>query len=53
MHPGEYVVVQDTKLLGFFCSWEQAFRSAVEAFGVHKDFLVKQVLLREPVYFVY
>jgi hypothetical protein len=52
-HRGEYVVVQDTKLLGFFSSWEEAFRSGVQAFGVGKDFLVKQVLAREPVYFVY
>ncbi|HZQ20860.1 MAG TPA: hypothetical protein VFA90_19380 [Terriglobales bacterium] len=52
-HRGEYVVVQDTRLLGFFGSWEEAFRSGVQAFGAGKDFLVKQVLAREPVYFVY
>ena len=52
-HCGKYVVVQETKLLGFFSSWEQAFRSGVEAFGVRRDFLVKQVLAQEPVYFVF
>lgn len=52
-HRGEYVVIQGTTLLGFFQSWEQAFRSGVHAFGVQQDFLVKQVLTREPIYFVY
>ncbi len=52
-HRGEYIAVQGTTLLGFFPSWEGAFQSGVQAFGVCKDFLVKQVLPREPVYFVY
>jgi hypothetical protein len=52
-HEGEYVVVQRTTILGFFQSWEQALRSGVLAFGVREDFLVKQVLALEPVYFVF
>ena len=51
-HCGEYVVIKGTCVLGFFQSWEVAFRSGVQAFGVEKDFLVKQVLVREPTYFV-
>jgi len=52
-HSGDYVVVQGTTVLGFFKSWEKALRSGIEAFGVRDDFLVKQVLPQEPVYFVY
>lgn len=52
-HSGEYVVIQGTKVLGFFQSWEGAFRSGVKAFGVSDDFLVKQVLERDRVYFVF
>jgi hypothetical protein len=52
-HSGDYVVAQGTTVLGFFDSWEQAFRSGINAFGVRDDFLVKQVLPQEPVYFVF
>lgn len=52
-HAGEYVVIHGTTILGFFQRWEQAFRSGVEAFGVQEEFLLKQVLVREPVYFIY
>jgi hypothetical protein len=52
-HSEEYVVVQDRNVLGFYPSFEDAFRAGVGAFGVTRDFLVKQVLKHEPVYFVY
>lgn len=52
-HRGKYVVLQDSTLLGFFQSWEEAFRSGVQVFGVARDFLVKQVLAREPIYFLF
>jgi hypothetical protein len=52
-HRGEYVVVHGTTLLGFFHSWEDAFRSGVKSFGVRDDFLVKQVLAENPVHFVF
>jgi hypothetical protein len=51
-HSGEYVVIHGTTILGFFGSWEMAFRSGVEAFGLQEDFLVRQVLAREPIYFI-
>ena len=51
-HSGEYVVIQGTTVLGFFQWWEQAFRSGVQAFGMQQDFLVKQVLARDPIFFV-
>jgi hypothetical protein len=52
-HSGKYVVAHDNNLLGFYDSWESAFKAGVVAFGVRRDFLVKQVLASEPVYFVY
>ena len=52
-HCEKYVVVQDCNVLGFYPSFEDAFRAGVGAFGVTRDFLVKQVLEHEPVYFVY
>jgi len=51
-HFGEFVVVKDSNLLGFYAAWEQAFRAGIAAFGLREDFLVKQVLAREPVYFI-
>jgi hypothetical protein len=51
-HSSEYVVVQDHNLLGFYPSFETAFRAGVGAFGGQRDFLVKQVLARDPIYFV-
>jgi hypothetical protein len=52
-HCEKYVVVQDCNVLGFYPSFEDAFRAGVTAFGITRDFLVKQVLDEEPVYFVY
>jgi len=52
-HSGKYVVVQDRNVLGFYPSFEDAFRAGVGALGITRDFLVKQVLEREPVYFVF
>jgi hypothetical protein len=50
---GKYVVAQDANLLGFYDSFESAFKAGVKAFGVRRDFLVKQVLAEEPVYFIF
>jgi len=52
-HSGKYVVVQDRNVLGFYPSFEDAFRAGVGALGITRDFLVKQVLEHEPVYFVF
>ncbi len=43
-HSEKYVVVQDRNVLGFYPSFEDAFRAGVGAFGVTRDFLVKQIL---------
>ena len=52
-HSEKYVVVQDRNVLGFYPSFEDAFRAGVSALGVTRHFLVKQILQQEQVYFVY
>jgi hypothetical protein len=52
-HPGEYVAIQDDVIVdGFFGSYAEAFKAGVHEFGVRRGFLVKQVWITEPVYFV-
>lgn len=51
-HETKYAVVQDETLLGFFDEWEEAFKAGIKAFGGGRNFLVKQVWLIEPVYYV-
>jgi hypothetical protein len=53
LHPGAYVVIQDDIALeGFFSSYAEAFKAGLRKFGVGREFLVKQVWVTEPVYFV-
>jgi hypothetical protein len=52
-HPGEYVVIQDNVIVeGFFASYAEAFRAGLKKFGVQRGFLIKQVWMTEPVYFI-
>lgn len=52
-HPGEYVVIQDGNILeGFFKEYADAFKAGLREFGVRRPFLVKQIWMTEPVYFV-
>jgi hypothetical protein len=52
-HPGKYVVIRDEAVLeGFFDTYADAFRAGLEKFGVSRNFLVKQIWITEPVYFV-
>jgi hypothetical protein len=52
-HPGEYVAIQDEVVAeGFFASYTEAFRAGLQKFGVRRPFLIKQVWVTEPVYFV-
>lgn len=52
-HPGEYVVIQDGAVLdGFFKEYADAFKAGLQRFGVRRPFLVKQIWITEPVYFV-
>ncbi len=52
-HLGTYVAIQDGIVAeGFFSSYAEAFKAGLRRFGVQRVFLVKQVWLTEPVYFV-
>lgn len=51
-HPGEYVVIQDQTVAGFFATYADALKVGLEKFGVRREFLVKQVWLNDPVYVV-
>jgi len=50
---GQYVVIKDSEPLGFFPSFGSAYRAGAAAYGPSTDFLVKQVLEHEPVFFVF
>ena len=52
-HPGEFVAIQDDVIAeGFFDTYAEAFKAGLRKFGVRRGFLVKQVWVTEPVYFV-
>lgn len=52
-HPGEFVVIQGTVVVeGFFATYAEALKAGLQKFGVRRSFLVKQVWMTEPVYFV-
>jgi len=50
---GRYVVIKDHGLLGFYPNFEAAYRAGAATYGLNTDFLVKQVLEHEPVFFVF
>ena len=49
---GHYVVIKDSTPLGFYQTFEAAYRAGARAYGIETDFLVKQILEYEPVFFV-
>jgi hypothetical protein len=52
-NPGKFVVIQDSTVVdGFFETYSDALRAGLQKFGVGRSFLVKQVWITEPVYFV-
>jgi len=52
-HPGAYVVIQgETVVEGFFGSYAEALKAGLRKFGAGRSFLVKQIWMTEPVYFV-
>jgi hypothetical protein len=50
---GEYVVIKHSGLLGFYPSFEAAYRAGAATYGLNTDFLVKQIREHEPVFFVF
>jgi hypothetical protein len=52
-HAGEFVAIQDKAVAeGFFRTYADALKAGLQAFGVKRHFLVKQILETEPEYFV-
>ena len=52
-HPGEYVVIQDDVIVeGFFSTYAEALKAGLKNFGARRSFLVKQIWVTEPVYFI-
>lgn len=49
---GQYVVIKETSVLGFFPDFETAYRAGAARYGLETDFLVKQILEYEPVFIV-
>ena len=52
-HLGDYVVIADTTVAGFYPDYESAFKAGLHEFGVCESFLVKQVWVEDPVYFIH
>ncbi len=52
-HPGDFVVISDITVAGFYADYESAFRAGLGRFGVQGSFLVKQIWAEEPVYLIH
>ena len=50
---GHYVVIKNSGILGFYPDFEAAYRAGASTYGLDTDFLVKQILEHEPVFFVF
>lgn len=51
-HPGEFVVIQDNEVAGFFKDYSEALKAGLKQFGVKRQFFIQQVWINEPVYLV-
>ena len=49
---GQYVVIKNSAPLGFYQTFEAAYRAGAGTYGIETDFLVKQILEYDPVFFV-
>ena len=52
-NPGKYVVVIGNNVVGFYQDYRTAFIAGLSAAGLGRSFLLKQVLARDPVYFIF
>jgi hypothetical protein len=52
-HPGQYVVIKGDAILDFYPTFEAAYHAGAGAWGLSTDFLVKQIVEHEPVFFVF
>jgi hypothetical protein len=53
LHPDQFVVIAGDRAEGFYPDYESAFEAGIRAFGLKRQFLIKQVCAIEPVYVVY
>ena len=49
----EFVVIKGADVLGFFKIFYEAYCKGVEKYGMDADFLVKRVVLQEPVFVIF
>ncbi len=52
-HQGEFALVCQQQSSGFFATYEDAYRTAIERFGLAAVFLIQQVCAVEPVFTIY
>jgi len=50
---GRYVVIKGGDVLDFYPTFEAAYSAGAGAWGINTDFLVKQIVEHEPVFFVF
>ena len=50
---GRYVVIKGADVLDFYPTFETAYSAGAGAWGMNTDFLVKQIVEHEPVFFVF
>jgi hypothetical protein len=51
--PGRYVVIKGGSVLNFYPTFDAAYNAGAIAWGINIDFLVKQIVEQEPVFFVF
>lgn len=52
-HENQFVVVAEDEVAGFYKDYESAWDAGTKKFGLQAHFLIKQICLHEPVYFLY
>lgn len=52
-HLGDFVVIANETVAGFYRDYESAFKAGLSKFGIRASFLVKQVWAEEPVYLIH
>ena len=52
-HPGQFVVIRGNRVLDFYSNFEAAYQAGAYEWGLNTDFLVKQIIEHEPVFFVF
>ena len=52
-YENQFVVVAGDKVAGFYKDYESAWDAGTKQFGLQANFLIKQICLHEPVYFLY